>query len=449
MPKIKPEPPPEEIVVGLDVGTTKICAIVGSRNEHGKIDILGQGSAVSDGVNLGEVQNIDKTVIAIQKAVKAAEDSAQVDIGVVHVGIAGQHINSLQHRYSILRMSNTVEISREEVDDMIESMYRLPMETGSEIIHVLPQEFRVDHITGIKDPVGMSGVHLDADFHVITGKIASASMLTRCVRRAGLEVSDLILESIASAESVLHDDEREAGVALVDIGGGTTDIAIFKDNIIRHSASIPLGGNIITQDIHVGCAIMSAQAERLKVQFGSALAKEVRDNEIVVVPNLQGRDPKEISTRNLASIIQSRVEEMVEHVRYAIRLSGFERQLIGGIVLTGGGSQMRHIRPLFEYMTGLDVRLGCPGEHLAAGNERVANAHYATGVGLVMLGLQDFARNGRAREGDQSLSSRVKRGSFFDNFIRRAGHWMEDQFNDKPNKRNPNKKNRSNDFNNN
>ncbi|MBU6331817.1 MAG: cell division protein FtsA, partial [Bacteroidetes bacterium] len=195
MPKIKPEPPPEEIVVGLDVGTTKICAIVGSRNEHGKIDILGQGSAVSDGVNLGEVQNIDKTVIAIQKAVKAAEDSAQVDIGVVHVGIAGQHINSLQHRYSILRMSNTVEISREEVDNMVESMYRLPMETGSEIIHVLPQEFRVDHITGIKDPVGMSGVHVDADFHVITGKIASASMLTRCVRRAGLEVSDLILES--------------------------------------------------------------------------------------------------------------------------------------------------------------------------------------------------------------------------------------------------------------
>jgi cell division protein FtsA len=226
---------------------------------------------------------------------KAAEDSAQVDIGVVHVGIAGQHINSLQHRYSILRMSNTVEISRQEVDQMVDSMYRLPMETGSEIIHVLPQEFRVDHITGIKDPVGMSGVHVDADFHVITGKIASASMLTRCVIRAGLEVSDLILESIASAESVLHADEREAGVALVDIGGGTTDIAIFKDNIIRHSASIPLGGNIITHDIHLGCAIMAAQAERLKVQFGSALAMEVRDNEIVVVPNLQGRDPKDHS----------------------------------------------------------------------------------------------------------------------------------------------------------
>jgi len=442
MPKIKPEPPGEEIVVGLDVGTTKICVIVGCRNEHGKIDILGQGSAVSDGVTLGEVQNIDKTVAAIQKAVRAAEESAQVDIGVVHVGIAGQHINSMQRRHSILRMSNTEEISRHEVEDMVDSMYRLPMETGYEIIHVLPQEFRVDHITGIKDPVGMSGVRLEADFHVITGKIASASMLTRCVRKADLEVSDLILESIASAESVLHADEREAGVALIDIGRGTTDIAIFKDNIIRHSESIPLGGNIITHDIHLGCAIMSAQAERLKVQFGSALAREVRENEIVVVPNLRGREPKEISTRNLASIIQSRVEEMVEHVRYAIRVSGFERQLIGGIVLTGGGSQMRHIRPLFEYMTGMDVRLGCPGEHLAVGNDKVSNAQYATGMGLVMLGLQDFTRQGRSRAEELRPDSRVNRGSFFDNFIRRAGNWMEDQLNDKPNKRNPNKRNR-------
>jgi len=436
-------------VVGLDVGTTKICAIVGSRNEYGKIDILGQGSAVSDGVNLGEVQNIDKTVAAIQKAIRAAEESAQVDIGVVHVGIAGQHINSVQHRHSILRLSNTEEISRKDVDDLVDSIYRLPMETGYEIIHVLPQEFRVDHITGIKDPVGMSGVRLDADFHIITGKIASASMLNRCVQKAGLQVSDLILESIASAESVLHEDEREAGVALVDIGGGTTDIAIFKDNIIRHSASIPLGGNIITHDIHVGCAIMATQAEKLKVQFGSALAKEVRDNEIVVVPNLHGRDPKEISTRNLASIIQSRVEEMVEHVRYAIRVSGFERQLIGGVVLTGGGSQMRHIRPLFEYMTGLDVRLGCPGEHLAAGNEQVANAQYATGVGLVMLGLLDFARPGRERDEVQRPESRLHRGGFFDNFIRRAGNWMEDHFNEKPNKRNPSNRNRPSDQNSN
>jgi cell division protein FtsA len=189
---------------------------------------------------------------------------------------------------------------------------------------------------------------------------------------------------------------------------------------------------------------MSGQAERLKVQFGSALAREVRENEIVVVPNLQGRDPKEISTRNLASIIQSRVEEMVEHVRYAIRVSGFERHLIGGIVLTGGGSQMRHIRPLFEYMTGLDVRLGCPGEHLAVGNEKVANAQYATGMGLVMLGLQDFTRQGRARAEAPQSGSRLNRGSFFDNFIRKAGNWMEDKFNDKPNKRNPNKRNHPN-----
>jgi len=418
--------------VGLDVGTTKICAIVGSRNEHGKIEILGQGSAVSDGVNLGEVQNIARTVAAIEKAVKAAEESAQVDIGVVHVGIAGQHINSLQHHHSILRQSDTDEISQADVDSMVNSIYRLPMDMGSEIIHVLPQEFRVDHITGIKDPVGMSGIRLEADFHIITGKMSSASMLSRCVQRAGLQVSDLILESIASSESVLHADERLEGVALVDIGGGTTDIAIFKDNIIRHSASIPLGGNMITNDIHLGCSIMSAHAERLKVQFGSALATEVRDNEIVVVSNLQGREPKEISTRNLAAIIQSRVEEMVEHVRYAIRVSGFEKQLIGGIVLTGGGAQLRNIRALFEYMTGLDVRLGCPGEHLASGNERVANPQYATGVGLVMLGMQELSRSTRGTEETNRSDSRMKRGSFFDRVLRTAENWFDDLGTEKP-----------------
>ena len=252
-----------------------------------------------------------------------------------------------------------------------------------------PQEFIVDNEQGIKEPIGMAGVRLEANCHIITGLVTAAKNIYKCVEKAGLKTKDLILEPLASAEAVLTDEEKEAGVVLVDIGGGTTDIAIFQDGIIRHTAVIPFGGNVITEDIKEGCSIIRSQAEQLKVKFGSALSKQTRDNEIVSIPGLRGREPKEISVKNLASIIQARVEEIIEHVYYEIKNSGYEKKLIAGIVVTGGGSQLKNITQLIEYITGMDTRIGYPNEHLGKGFDEVKSPMYATGVGLVIKGLQD------------------------------------------------------------
>lgn len=378
-----------DIVVGLDIGTTKIACIVGRRDEHGKIEILGIGKSESLGVSRGVVANIDKTVQSIQAAVEEAQNKTGVEIKYVNVGIAGQHIKSLQHRGIYTRDSLETEISKEDVRNLIRDMYKLQMLPGEEIIHVLPQEYIVDNEQGIKDPVGMSGIRLEANFHIITGQVAAAKNIHRCAYKAGLSVTELILEPLASSAAVLNDEEMEAGVALVDIGGGTTDIAIFQDNIIRHTAVIPFGGNIISEDIKEGCTIIKHQAELLKVKFGSALSTEAKDNEIVSIPGLRGREPREISLKNLASIIQARMEEIIEHVYYEIKNSGFEKKLIGGIVVTGGGSRLKHLPQLMEYVTGMDVRVGFPNEHLAAGNpEDVTSPIFSTGVGLVMKGLE-------------------------------------------------------------
>lgn len=378
-----------DIVVGLDIGTTKIACIVGKRDEHGKIEILGIGKSESLGVSRGVVANIDKTVQSIRTAVEEAEQKTGIKIKYVNVGIAGQHIKSLQHRGIYTRDSIETEIAKEDVRNLIRDMYKLQMLPGEEIIHVLPQEYIVDNEQGIKDPVGMSGIRLEANFHIITGQIAAAKNIHRCAFKAGLSVTELILEPLASSAAVLSDEEMEAGVALVDIGGGTTDIAIFQDNIIRHTAVIPFGGNIITEDIKEGCTIIKHQAELLKVKFGSALATEAKDNEIVSIPGLRGREPREISLKNLASIIQARMEEIIEHVYYEIKNSGYEKKLIGGIVVTGGGSNLRYLPQLMEYVTGMDVRVGYPNEHLASGNtDDVTSPIFSTGVGLVMKGLE-------------------------------------------------------------
>lgn len=379
-----------EIVVGLDIGTTKIACIVGRRNEHGKIEILGIGKSESVGVTRGMVANIDKTVEAIKSAVEEAESKTGISVKYLNVGIAGQHIKSLQHRGIYTRDSLDTEISKEDVRNLIRDMYKLQMLPGEEIIHVLPQEYIVDSEQGIKDPVGMSGIRLEANFHIITGQVAAAKNIHRCAFKAGLSVTELILEPLASSASVLSHEEMEAGVALVDIGGGTTDIAIFQDNIIRHTAVIPFGGNIISEDIKEGCTIITHQAELLKVKFGSALASEAKDNEIVSIPGLRGREPREISLKNLASIIQARMEEIIEHIYYEIKNSGYEKKLIGGIVITGGGAKLKHLPQLMEYITGMDVRVGVPNEHLAPENpEDVTSPIFSTGVGLVMKGL-DF-----------------------------------------------------------
>lgn len=385
-----------EIVVGLDIGTTKIACLVGRRMENNKIEILGIGRSESIGVTRGVVSNIEKTVTSIRAAVEEAERESGVDIKLVNVGIAGQHIKSLQHRGMRTRRSMDDEITKADIDLLIEDMYKLVVLPGEDIIHVLPQEFTVDSETGIKEPVGMCGVRMEANFHIITGQVTAIKNIYKCITKAGLTVEALTLEPLASAAAVLSDEEREAGVALIDIGGGTTDIAIFQDGIIRHTAVIPFGGNVITEDIKQGCTIMRNQAEQLKVKFGSALATENKHNEIVCIPGLKGRDPKEISLRNLSDIIQARMEEILEHVHYEIRNSGFEKQLIAGIVLTGGGSQLKHMKQLVEYITGMDCRIGYPNEHVAkAANDNLLIPAMSTGVGLVIHGL-DTMRKGTA-----------------------------------------------------
>ncbi|UZD21069.1 cell division protein FtsA [Algoriphagus halophytocola] len=390
----------KELIVGLDIGTTKICVIVGRKNEYGKLEVLGMGKAVSDGVDRGVVTNIDKTVHAIEKAVEEASEMANVDIVDVIVGIAGQHIQSKIQSGSIMRQPTDDEITIEDVMRLSSEMENILIPPGNTIIHVMPQDYTVDYEGGIKDPVGMSGTRLEADFHIITAQTTAINNINRCVRRAELVSKQLILEPLASSLSVLSDDEKEAGVCLVDIGGGTTDIAIFYENIIRHTAVIPLGGNIITKDIKEGCMVMQNQAELLKTRFGKAITEEANPNEIVSIPGLRNRPPKEISIRNLASIIQARMEEIIEIVQNEIMQSGHYKKLAGGIVLTGGGSQLQFISQLFEYMTGLDTRIGYPNEHLGKSViEEVKSPMYATSVGLVLAGFKAIDdRDGVYRE---------------------------------------------------
>ena len=381
----------DKLIVGLDIGTTKICVIIGRKNGFGKLEVLGMGKSVSDGVKRGVVTNIDKTVHAIEKAVEEASNMADVDIGEVIVGIAGQHIQSRIVHGSIMRSPKDEEVTVEDVRRLSDDMENIVVPAGNSIIHVMPQDYTIDYEGGIKDPVGMAGTKLEANFHMITAQTAAISNINKCVKKANLTSQQLILEPLASSLSVLSDEEKEAGVCLVDIGGGTTDIAIFYENIIRHTAVIPLGGNIITKDIKEGCMVMQNQAELLKTKFGKAIAEEANPNEIVSIPGLRNRAPKEISIRNLASIIQARMEEIIEIVQNEIMQSGHYKKLAGGIVLTGGGSQLQFISQLFEYMTGLDTRIGYPNEHLGKSViEEVKSPMYATSVGLVLAGFKDL-----------------------------------------------------------
>lgn len=426
----------DKIVVGLDIGTTKICVIVGRKNDYGKLDILGMGKAVSDGVIRGMVTNIDKTVNAIKKAVIEAEETSGIDIRVVNVGIAGQHIKSSIHRGSITRdPDDDDEITVEDVNRLSNDMYRIVIPPGSEIIHVMPQVYTVDYEDGIKDPVGMTGVRLEADFHVITAQTNAIHNIQKCVKRAGLDIENLILEPLASSLAVLSDEEKEAGICLVDIGGGTTDIAIFHENIIRHTAVVPFGGNIITSDIKEGCMVMHNQAELLKTKFGRAIAAEASQNEIVSIPGLRNRPPKEISIRNLAHIVEARMEEIFDLVHAEIIGSGYEGKLAGGIVITGGGSQLHSVRQLVEYLTGMDARIGYPNEHLGKSKiEQVKSPMFATSVGLVLAGYRSLdERENRYLEvkaqNQNVYSKSVKReGDFFSKILNKTKNLLMDDF---------------------
>lgn len=395
----------EKIAVGLDIGTTKIVAMVGKLNEYGKLEVLGIGKAKSLGVHRGVVNNITQTIQSIQQAVEEAEAVSGVAIKDVMVGIAGQHIRSLQHSDYITRTDSEEVIDESDIESLCDQVLKLVMLPGEEIIHVLPQDFKVDGQGEISEPIGMYGGRLEANFHVVVGQVASIRNVGRCVKNSGLKMSSITLEPLASAQAVLSKEEKEAGVVLLDIGGGTTDLAIFKDGIIRHTAVIPFGGNVITEDIKEGCAIIEKQAELLKIRFGSAWPGENKENEIVSIPGLRGREPKEITLKNLSRIIHARLQEIIELVYLEIKNYGHEEQkkkLIAGIVITGGGAQLRHLKQLVEYITGMDTRIGYPNEHMAGNSsEELTSPAYATVAGLVMNGIKTLEKEKAEREEEE------------------------------------------------
>jgi cell division protein FtsA len=381
------------IIVGLDIGTTKIAVIAGRKNEYGKLEILGFGRANSNGVQHGQVLNIDQTIKAIQQALQnCCESNPELEINEVYVGIAGHHIKSLQTRGDIVRQDAEYEIHRAEIEQLIENQRKTFIPAGDEIIEVIPQDFHVDNIQNIKDPVGYNGVKVGANFHIITGDRNAIKNIRRAVDRSSLKTKDLVLQPLASASAVMSDVDMEAGVAILDIGGGTSDLAVFYEGILKHTAVIPFGGENITNDIRMGLGVLKSQAEAMKVQFGSALADEAKANAYITIPGLKGMPAKEISVKNLAQIIQARMGEILDFVSYHLKQVGLDnRALNGGIILTGGGSQLKHLIQLTEYTTGLNARIGLPNEHLAPNHiDELKKPMYATCLGLILKGYSDY-----------------------------------------------------------
>ena len=386
----------QPIIVGLDIGTTKIAAIAGRKNEFGKLEILGFGRANSNGVQHGMVLNIDQTIKAIQTALeKCIESNPTLDINEVYVGIAGHHIKSLQTRGDIVRQNVEDEISQEEIDRLVADQYRTYIPLGDQIIDVIPQQFTIDNLQNISNPIGCSGVKVGANFHIITGDKNAIRNINRSVEKSGLKTKDLVLQPLASAAAVMSEQDLEAGVAIVDIGGGTTDLAVFCEGVLKYTAVIPFGGENITNDIKLGLGVLKTQAEAMKVQFGSALSDEAKSNTFITIPGLRGMAPKEISVKNLANIIQARMSEIMDFVSYHLKQIGLDsRSLNGGIILTGGGSQLKHLLQLTEYLTGLNARIGYPNEHLSGDHmEELAMPMYSTCIGLILKGYNDYENN--------------------------------------------------------
>lgn len=381
------------IIVGLDIGTTKIAAIAGRKNEYGKLEILGFGQAPSNGVQHGQVLNIDQTIRAIQLAMdNCYKSNPQLEISDVYVGIAGHHIKSLQTRGDLVRQDALVEIQRSEIEQLIENQRKTFIPAGDEIIDVIPQDFHIDNLQNIKDPIGYNGVKVGANFHIITGDRNAIRNINRAVERSGLKTKDLVLQPLASAASVMGDIDLEAGVAILDIGGGTSDLAVFYEGVLKHTAVIPFGGENITNDIKTGLGVLKQQAEAMKKQFGSALVDEAKGNAYITIPGLRGMPPRQISVKNLANIIQARMTEILEFVTYHLKQVGLDnRSLNGGIIVTGGGAQLSHLLQLTEYVTGLNARIGYANEHLAANHvEQLKNPMYATCLGLILKGYDDY-----------------------------------------------------------
>jgi len=378
-----------EYIAAIDIGTTKIVALVARKEPDGSLRIVGFGKATSKGVKRGVVLNIEETASSILAAVSQAKDASGVDFKDVYIGIAGQHIKSMKNRHSKRIEAVDNEIKKDDIEELISDMYKISLEAGEEIIHVIPQNYIVDNEAGIRNPVGMFGKKLEANYHIVVGQISSAKNINRCANRAGLNVIKLILEPLASADAILTNDEKEAGVALVDIGGGTTDLAIYYDSVIRHTAVIPFGGNVVTNDIKEGCSILLRQAEELKVKFGSALGDLSPEDKVVSIPGISGREPKEISFKTLAYIIQARMEEIIDTIAFELENSGYMNKLGAGIALTGGGAMLKNLPQLMKFRTGLDVRIGYPKRHISGdGISEINQPMFSTSVGLLIKGLE-------------------------------------------------------------
>ncbi|MCC6753550.1 MAG: cell division protein FtsA [Saprospiraceae bacterium] len=376
----------QKIIVALYIGTTKVTALVGRKNLIGKLELMGYGVAACEGVSRGTVSNIEKTAKAICDAIDRAEKSSRQEIRSVYAGISGEHIRSLHHQAVKYRDNGKEEINQEDIDQLVKDMHKIALPHGDMILHVIPQEFFIDNKKqGHIDPIGMPGARLEANFHIITASGDSIEQMRRAIEKSQIELLGLILAPTATAQAVLSDEEKELGVVLVDIGGGTTNVTIYHNGILRFTGVVPLGSNVITNDIKAGCAVLPDQAEKLKVRFGSAIAGEIVDNRIITVPGLMGRPPREISEKNLARIIQARVEELFDFVMWEIRRSGFEDRLQAGMVLTGGGSALRNINLLAELHTGLETRIGIPLErsfsHLA---DDVLKPDFSAPMGILL-----------------------------------------------------------------
>ncbi|KAA5537308.1 cell division protein FtsA [Taibaiella lutea] len=382
----------QPIIVGLDIGTTKVVAIAGRKNEFGKLEVLGFGKAESAGVSHGVVLNIEQCIRSIEQAIeKCVQSNPNLEINEVYVGIAGQHIKSLQTRGDRVRTDTEEEITKDDIDKLIKDQYKTYIPAGDQIIDIIPQDFMIDNTPNVHNPIGMSGIKVGANFHIVTGDRNAIRNIKRCVDKSNLKTNDLVLQPLASAAAVMNNEDLEAGVAIVDIGGGTTDMAVFYDGILQHTAVIPYAGTNITNDIRQGLGVLRAQAEAMKVQFGMALADEAKTNAYITIPGLRGLPPKEISVKNLAHIIQARTEEILDYVMYHLKQINLDKKLFGGIILTGGGSQLNHLIQLTEFKTGMGARIGQPNEHLAGGHhEELKHPMYATCIGLILRGYSDF-----------------------------------------------------------
>lgn len=418
--------PEERIVVGLDIGTTKVCAIVASIDENEQINILGIGKAPSDGLNRGVVVNIDKTVNAIKTAIEQAQLASGIEVRRVNVGIAGDHIRSMRSKGVITINNRDSEILQKDVDRILEDCQRIVLPADQQIIHVIPQEYIVDGQDGIIEPIGMSGIRMEANVHIITGLVSATKNLYRCVERAGYQVADLILEPLASSFAVLEEEEKEAGVVLVDIGGGTTDIAIFKGNTIRHTAVVAIAGQKVTDDITAGLKVLEDQAIKLKHQYGHTFADLILEDEIITVPGIAGRPPKEIKKSTLASVIQARMEEILEIVSIEINRSGYSNELSAGVVITGGGSLLEGVAPLAQEILGMDAKIGYPRGLNGGLVHEVKSPIYSTGVGLVLHAIHTKSKPNSQLSPSSGPKKMVDAGSIMQGITNRMKDWFKE-----------------------